>query len=490
MNDNKTSKWLDDRARQSMADNGFEPKFPPDALDQLAKLESSVGETRSEGNIADLSDLLWSSIDNESSRDLDQIEYAEQLENGDIRILVGIADVDHLIKKDSAIDRHAAQNTVTIYTETEIFPMLPEDLSTGLTSLNEDENRMAIVIELVIKANGDVPGNNVYRAMVRNRAKLDYESIGDWLDDGGAAPEKINSTPGLKDQILLQRTAAERLHKFRLEKGALEFESIESSAVIENGEVRDLKAVRPNSARKLIENFMIAANVEMAEFLDAHGFASIRRVVKTPDHWQGIREIAEKFGTHLPDEPNGRALAEFLVSQRRSDPLHFPDLSLSIIKLIGSGEYVVQQPGEQGDGHFGLGVRDYAHSTAPNRRFPDIVVQRLVKAAIAGGPQPYSVEELEAIAEHCNVQEKAARKVERKMRKIVAATVMKHRVGESFDAVVTGVTDHGTYARILRPPVDGRIVRGENGLKLGQKLDVKLISADPRTGFIDFAARH
>ena len=473
-----------------MADNGLEPNFPADALDELKKLEKSNNEIPSRSGIADLRDLLWSSIDNEASRDLDQIEYAEQLDNGDIRILVGIADVDHLVKKDSAIDQHAAQNTVTIYTETEIFPMLPTELSTGLTSLNENEDRLAIVIELVMNANGDVPGNNVYRALVRNRAKLDYESIGDWLDEGGAIPEKVRSTPGLKEQILLQQTAAERLHKFRLEKGALEFESIESSAVIENGEVRDLKAIRPNSARKLIENFMIAANVEMAEFLDAHGFASIRRIVKTPEHWEGIREIAEKLGTQLPDEPDGRALAEFLVSRRQADPLHFPDLSLSIIKLIGSGEYVVQQPGEQGDGHFGLGVRDYAHSTAPNRRYPDIVVQRLVKAAIKGEPQPYSIDELDAIAEHCNVQERAARKVERKMRKIVAATVMKHRVGETFDAVVTGVTNHGTYARILRPPVDGRIVRGENGLKLGQKLDVKLISADPRTGFIDFAARH
>ena len=473
-----------------MGENGFEPNFPPDAIDELKKIESTDTRIESIPNVTDLRDLLWSSIDNESSRDLDQIEYAEQLDNGDIRILIGIADVDHLVIKDSAIDRHAAQNTVTIYTETEIFPMLPTELSTGLTSLNEDENRKAIVIELVIKANGDVPGNTVYRALVRNRAKLDYESIGDWLDEAGAIPEKIDSTPGLREQILLQQTAAQRLHKFRLEKGALEFESIESSAVIENGEVRDLKAVRSNSARKLIENFMIAANVEMAEFLDAHGFASIRRVVKTPEHWQGIREIAEKLGTRLPEEPDGRALGEFLVSQRQADPLHFPDLSLSIIKLIGSGEYVVQQPGEQGDGHFGLGVRDYAHSTAPNRRYPDIVVQRLVKAAISGEPQPYTIEELDGIAEHCNVQEKAARKVERKMRKIVAATVMKHRVGENFDAVVTGVTDRGTYARILRPPVDGRIIRGENGLKLGQKLDVKLISADPRTGFIDFAVRH
>jgi exoribonuclease-2 len=489
VNDNKTSHWLDERARQAMAENGFEPNFPRDALNELEELMHSDGQATAAQTLTDLRDLLWSSIDNESSRDLDQIEYAEELENGDIRILIGIADVDHLVKQHSAIDRHAAKNTVTIYTPTEIFPMLPPEISTGLTSLNEGEDRTAIVIELVIKSNGDVPGNNVYRAIVRNHAKLDYESVGDWLDQIDPVPDKVSATPGLKEQILLQQKAAERLHKFRLEKGALEFESIESSPVIENGEVRSLKSIRPNSARKLIENFMIAANVEMAEFLDAHGFASIRRVVRTPEHWEGIREIADKLGVQLPHLPDARALSEFLVVRRQKDPLHFPDLSLSIIKLIGSGEYVVQQPGEQGDGHFGLGVRDYAHSTAPNRRYPDMVVQRLVKAAINGEPQPYTGDELSLIANHCNQQERGARKVERKLRKIVAATVMKRRVGESFDAVVTGVTNRGTFARILRPPVDGRIVRGEHGLRLGQKIDVKLLSADPKSGFIDFAAR-
>ncbi|HYJ90133.1 MAG TPA: RNB domain-containing ribonuclease [Pyrinomonadaceae bacterium] len=489
MND-KTSNWLDDRARQTMADNGFEPNFPPEALAELDAIEKSYVAPTASDEITDMRELLWSSIDNESSRDLDQIEYAEQLENGDIRILVGIADVDDLIKKDSALDRHAAKNTVTIYTETEMFPMLPQELSTGLTSLNEGEDRMAVIVELVIKENGDVPGNNVFRAIVRNRAKLAYESIGEWLDNNTAVPEKIASTPGLKEQILLQKTAAQRLHKFRLEKGALEFESIEPSAVMENGEVQGIVSVKENSARRLIENFMVAANVEMAEFLEQKGFPALRRVVKTPEHWQGIREIAEKLGENLPEQPDARALAEFLVQQRAKDPLHFPDLSLSIIKLIGSGEYVVQRPGEGGEGHFGLGVRDYAHSTAPNRRYSDIVVQRLVKAAIAGEPPPYSDEELDAIADHCNQQERAARKVERKMRKVVAATVMKRHVGESFDAIVTGVTDHGTFARILRPPVDGRIVRGEHGLKIGEKVDVRLLSADPSSGFIDFAAKH
>jgi exoribonuclease-2 len=490
VNDDKNSNWLDERARQTMKENGFEPNFPPDALAELANIEAQSDKLETGARIADLRDLLWSSIDNASSRDLDQIEYAEQLPNGDIKILVGIADVDHLVKKDSALDRHAAMNTVTIYTETEMFPMLPEELSTDLTSLNEGEDRMAVIVELVVKENGDVPGNEVFRGLIRNKAKLAYETIGAWLDEGGEMPEKVASTPGLKKQIELQHAAAERLHKFRMEKGALEFESIESSAVVENGQVRGIVSVKENSARKLIENFMVAANVEMAEYLDGHGCLSLRRVVKTPEHWEGIREIAEKRGVTLPDGPDARALAEFLVEQRTKDELHFPDLSLAIIKLIGSGEYVVQRPGEEGDGHFGLGVRDYAHSTAPNRRYPDIVVQRMVKAAINGEPQPYTEDDLIAIAEHCNDQERAARKVERKMRKVVAATVMKRHVGESFEAIVTGVTNRGTFARILRPPVDGRIMRGEQGLKIGQKVDVKLLSADPRNGFIDFAARH
>lgn len=473
-----------------MAENGFEPDVPADALAEVQAITSHSEDVSTQTGVADLRGLLWSSIDNETSRDLDQIEYAEQLDNGDIRILVGIADVDELVKKDSALDAHAAKNTVSIYTPTEMFPMLPVELSTNLTSLAEGEDRLGVIVELVVNENGDVPGNNVFRAIVRNRAKLAYESVGAWLDEGSPTPEKIESTPGLKEQILLQRQAAERLHKYRMEKGALEFESIESSAVVENGEIRKIVSVQENSARKLIENFMVAANVEMAEFLGGHNSISLRRVVKTPDHWDGIRDVASGFGERLPEGPDARALAEFLEKRRAADPLHYPDLSLSIIKLIGAGEYIVQVPGESSEGHFGLGVRDYAHSTAPNRRYSDLVVQRLVKAALDGKPAPYSLEELQAIAEHCNVQERAERKVERKMRKVVAATVMKRHIGESFDAIVTGVTPHGTFARILRPPVDGRIVRGEGGLRLGQKISVKLLSADPANGFIDFAARH
>jgi exoribonuclease-2 len=487
MNDQINEAKLDERARQAMRDNGFVAVFPQEVLDQVKALKENR-QTQTNGSIQDLRNLLWSSIDNESSRDLDQIEYAEQLDNGDMRILVGIADVDALVPKDSPIDKFAAQNTVTVYTESEIFAMLPEDLSTGLTSLNENQDRLAIIVELVVKENGDVPGNNVYRGLVRNHAKLAYESVGAWLDENAPMPEKIANSPDLKAQILLQQKAADRLHEFRKAKGALEFESIESSAVVVNGQIRDIKSVEPNSARKIIENFMVAANVEMAEFLDNHNSLSLRRVVKTPERWDRIREVAADLGEDLPEQPDAQALAGFLDKRRAADPEHFPDLSLSIVKLIGAGEYVVQRPGEDGDGHFGLGVRDYAHSTAPNRRYPDIVVQRLVKAAIDGETAPYSEDELNAIAEQCNEQERAARKVERKMRKIVAATVMQNRVGQDFDAIVTGKTASGTFARILRPPVDGRIVKGEEDVRVGQKIEVKLLSADSRNGFIDFAA--
>lgn len=487
MKDQGSTNWLTQRAHQTMLENGFEPEFSAAVWDQIKRIQAA-GEPSSDASIKDLRSLLWSSIDNASSRDLDQIEWAERLPNGDIQVLVGIADVDELVPKGSPIDIHAEQNTVTVYTESKVFPMLPEELSTGMSSLNEDADRLAVVADMTVKENGDVPESTFYRALVRNRGKLSYEKIGDWLDNGGEAPDDLQRLPELKDQIELQREAAKRLAAYRRTKGALEFESIESSAVVEDGEIKGLISVQPNSARKLIENFMVAANVEMAEFLEAKGSISLRRVVKTPQRWDGIVRIAADYGEHLPDVPDQPALAAFLDKRRAADPEHFPDLSLSIVKLIGSGEYVVERPGEDTGGHFGLAVKDYAHSTAPNRRFTDIVVQRLVKAVISEQPSPYSADDLEAIATHCNDQEKAARKVERKMRKIVAATVMRRHIGENFDAIVTGITPSGTFARILRPPVDGRIEQGEQGLNVGQKVNVRLLSADPNSGFIDFAA--
>jgi exoribonuclease-2 len=473
------------QAEQAMIDNGFEPEFSSEVQQQLGQLGPFDA-----GSARDMRDVLWSSIDNETSRDLDQIEWAERLENGDIRVLVGIADVDAVVHKDTPIDRHAAKNTVTVYTESRIFPMLPEELSFDKTSLLEGQERLAIIAEMIVKENGDVPESTFYRARANNRAKLGYEDVGPWLDGQAGVPQKVSAVAGLADQLQLQTVAAKRLAAYREAKGALNFESIESSAVVENGEVKGIRSVVENGARKLIENFMVAANVEMAEFLENSGALSIRRVVKVPERWDGIVKIAAEFGEHLPDTPDQPALAAFLAKRRAADPDHFPDLSLSIIKLIGAGSYVVQRPGEDAGGHFGLAVNDYAHSTAPNRRFTDIVVQRLVKSVIDKTPSPYTAEELDAIAEHANLQEKAARKVERKMRKIVAATVMQRHIGEDFDAIVTGDTSAGVFARILRPPVDGRVVRGEQSIDVGDKVRVKLLSANPHNGFIDFAVEH
>jgi len=488
VNDHAGNDWLDGKAHQAMIENGFEPEFSRGVDEQLKQIETRA-PLPTDGSIKDLRSTLWSSIDNASSRDLDQIEWAEALPGGDIRVLVGIADVDTFVEKGSPIDQHAKQNTVTVYTQSKIFPMLPEELSTGITSLNENNDRLAVVADMIVKENGDVPESTFYRAMVRNQAKLAYEDLGAWLDGSGEMPATVLETAGLKEQIELQKQAAERLRAYRQAKGALEFESIESEAVVEDGVVKGIRSVVPNAARRLIENFMVAANVEMAEFLENHNSVSLRRVVKMPRQWDGIRKIAMEFGDNLPEEPDQPALAAFLEKRRNADPDHFPDLSLSIIKLIGSGEYVVQREGEDAGGHFGLAVQDYAHSTAPNRRFTDIVVQRLVKAIIAGKGAPYTGDELDAIAAHCNDQEKAARKVERKMRKIVAASVMKRHVGETFGAIVTGVTPSGTFARILRPPVDGRITKGEHGLEVGEKIDVRLLAANPNNGFIDFGYR-
>lgn len=486
MSEQLTFSELTEIAREAMSENGFLIEFPPEVRAEIAALVNH--EIESSG-VRDLRNLLWSSIDNESSRDLDQVEYAEELSNGDVRLLVGIADVDEYAPKNSAIDDFARQNTITVYTESSIFPMLPEELSTDLTSLIENADRLAVIVEMTVCKNGEVKGTNIYRALIHNYAKLSYEEIGAWLDAKGKLPEKFAQVRGLQEQIFLQKLAASRLQNFRREKGALEFETIESSPVYAGGEIVNLAVVQTNSARKIIENFMIAANVETAEFLESRGVASLRRAVEIPARWEGIRRVAESVGEELPSTPDSRSLADFLASRRTADPVHFPDLSLSIVKLLGAGDYAVKSSGEDGDGHFGLAVRDYAHSTAPNRRYADLVVQRQVKAVLQKENAPYSIEELKAIADRCNERESRSRKVERKMRKIVAATVMQSRIGESFEAIVTGVTTSGTFARILRPPVDGRIVEGEKSVQIGERIKVQLLAANPENGFIDFAVR-
>lgn len=474
-------------ARRSMIENGFAPEMPPDAVLELRAIDDKQQTELNDPSIRDLRSALWSSIDNRESRDLDQVEYAEALPGNEIRLLIGIADVDAFVPKGSAIDRHAAANTTSVYTGVETFPMLPEQLSNHTTSLLEDADLLVVVIELVLDTEGEVRSRDVYRAKVRNHAKLVYEEVGAWLEDKAPAPKKVSETPGLADQLRLQNEATARLRALRQRSGALNLQTIEAKPVAVDGRVVDLVTSEHNRARDIIESFMVAANTEMAEFIESAGWPSIRRVVRTPERWPRIVEIAKAHGENLPREPDSRALAAFLARRRADDPLHFPDLSLSIVKLLGAGEYTVERPGTEGEGHFGLAVQDYTHSTAPNRRYADLITQRLLKAVVAHRPTPYTEAELRSIAERCTEREDAARKVERLMRKVAAAMLLSERIGEIFDAIVTGVSEKGTFVRLIKPPAEGRVVRGEQGMDVGDRVRVRLISTEPERGFIDFA---
>jgi VacB/RNase II family 3'-5' exoribonuclease len=475
-------------AHQVMIDAGFVPDVPHSVLDELHSIESRAQSFPADSSARDLRALLWSSIDDSKSRDLDQVEYAESLPNGDIRLMIGIADVDEIVQKGSGIDAHAAENSTSVYTGVKTFSMLPEELSTDMTSLVGGADRSSIVLEMVVNKDGVVQASDVYHATLHNYAKLSYEVVGSWLDNNGAIPAGVATVPGMDVQIRLQVDAARRLRELRRQHGALELETIQATAVVNaTGQVTDLAVTQRNSARDLIENFMIAANVAMAQFLEAKGIMSLRRVVRTPENWSRIVELAHGLAEELPATPNSRSLADFLARRKAADPQHFPDLSLSIVKLIGRGEYTVQTSAAPSDGHFGLAVHDYTHSTAPNRRFADLVTQRLVKAALSKAQAPYTETELTKIAAHCTEREDAARKVERKMRKVAAAVLFEHRIGEEFDAIVTGVTPRGTFARLIDSPVDGRVMRGEHGLRVGDRVRVKLLATDPLRGFIDFA---
>jgi len=470
-------------ARETMLKEGFHPDIPADVHQQALEIDESAIIGKS--TVRDLRKILWSSIDNATSRDLDQIEFVEK-EGEDFRVLIGIADVDAFAAKGSPLDNYAAQNTISVYTGVKTFPMLPLELSTDKSSLVEGEDRLAIVIELKVTPDGSVTTGDVFRALVRNQAKLSYESIGKWFDDDGAVPDEVSRLPNLESQLRLQLDAAQHLGDARKRHGALRLETNQATPLVdESDRIVDLSLDERNSARDLIENFMVAANGAMAEFLDRLGVASLRRVVQTPENWPRIQEIASELNDKLPSAPDALALSQFLERRRVADPDRFPDLSLAIVKLLGPGDYVVRIPGQESDGHFGLAVHRYTHSTAPNRRYADLIIQRLLKSS---NPAPYSVGELEAIANHCNDRESAARKVERKMRKVAAAVFMADRVGDEFKAIVTGVTPKGTFARIIKPPVDGMIVKREQGLKVGQQIRVKLLSTDPEQGFIDFAA--
>ena len=466
-------------ARQVLLDNGFDPVMPPELDRTIPARDPLEGER-------DLRMLPWSSIDNEESRDLDQIEVAAELPDGTIRVAVGIADVDALVPKGSPIDVHALRNTTTLYTGVHVFPMLPEVLSVDRTSLLDGQERLAVVTDFVVDREGRVDDSKteIFIARVLNKAKLVYERVGAFLEGKGPGPtDKV-----IVDQLRIQDVAAQRLRKRRHEQGALELESVEARTVSVDGKVVDLEVVEKNRARELIEDLMIAANGATARYLESRGWSSIRRVVRAPRRWDRLVELAKSFGFVLPPEPSPRPLAEFLESRKAADPARFADVSLSVVKLIGPGEYALQRASDPDTGHFGLAVDDYAHSTAPNRRYPDLVTQRLLKACARGAKPPYTDAELADIARQCTDRETSARKVERTMRKVAAAVLLSTRVGEVFDAIITGATDKGVFARLIHPAAEGRVVRGDRGLDVGDAVQVRLLDTNPMKGFVDFEA--
>jgi len=484
MNDFRSSPIdLQAMARQVMLAQGFEPNFPPDTQQQLVAIRTHPPQLAPSDKVRDLRALLWSSIDNDTSKDLDQIEVAERLPNGNVKVMVGIADVDSFVEKDSPIDQHAARETTSVYTGVIVFPMLPNELSTGASSLLPDVDRPAVVTEFVVDASGSLASSDVYRAIVRNQAQLTYNAVGAWLEGTAAAP-KVAASSEIQAQLKLQDEAAQALRKLRYANGALNIDTSEVHPVVLNQKVIDVVKQEKNRATDLIEDFMIGANGVVARLLEK--VSSLRRIVKTPEHWDGIVRLAAAQGVTLPAQADSKALNDFLLKRKAADPDHFADLSLAVIKLIGPGEYVLERPGDPEQGHFGLAVQDYTHSTAPNRRFADVVTQRLIKSLLDGKPGPYSDDELAGIAANCTQKGDAARKVEREMSKRLAAVAMGHRVGETFDAIVTGVTPKGTFVRVMQPHIEGLLAQGAQGLRVGDKIRAKLTRTDVQRGFIDF----
>ena len=473
-------------AHATMIEHGFQPDLPAGVERELSAIQAHPAPPAAAG-AQDLRKLLWSSIDNDTSKDLDQIEWAEQLSDGRIRVLIGVADVDARVVAGSIIDGHAKSETTSVYTGVKVFPMLPAELSEGITSLNENEDRVALVIEYTVDKAGTTASGKAYRALVRNHAQLAYNAVGAWLEGRGPAPAKVAASADLAAQLKLQDTAAQRMVDGRFQHGALDLETIETRPVMLKEQAVEIARLEKNRATSLIEEFMVAANGVIARTFEEAGIASIRRIVRTPKRWERIVELAQGLGTTLPVEPDSKALNDFLLAQKTKDPDHFPDLSLATVKLMGPGEYVLVKPNEVSPGHFGLAVQDYTHSTAPNRRFPDVVTQRLMKAWLAKAPQPYTTDDLSAIATHCTLMEDNARKVEREMQKRIAAVVLHSRIGQSFKAIVTGVNNYGVFVRTLDPHVDGMVVQGGKGLDVGDKVTAKLVSTDPQRGFIDFA---
>jgi VacB/RNase II family 3'-5' exoribonuclease len=475
---------LEQIARRAMKEYGFVPDFPADALRELEALQQVDRVAEPPG--IDLRHLLWVSIDNDDSLDLDQLTVAEVLTDTQMKVLVAVADVAALVKKNSAIDAHARQNTTSVYTAGRIFPMLPEKLSTDLTSLNYHEDRPAMIIEMVIGGGGVMQGSNIYRARVRNQAKLAYNSVAAWLEGKGPMPAAVAAVPGLAENLRLQDRVAQELKALRHEHGALDLQTLEARPVFVGDELQDLQADERNRAKEIIEDFMIAANGVTARFLHGKKVASLRRMVRSPKRWERIVEIAAQHNFKLPAQPDSKSLEGFLAAQKAADLLRFPDLSLAVIKLLGPGEYVVEAPDEAAPGHFGLAVKDYTHSTAPNRRFPDLITQRILKAALKGSPLPYSRGELTELARHCTEKENDANKVERLVTKSAAAMLLSSRIGDRFDAICTGAADKGTWVRIFQPPIEGRLLYGVEGVDVGHRLKVQLIRTDVEKGYIDF----
>ena len=471
-------------AHRVMLERGLLPDFSRQALNELEQIHGPA--QRDGAGMRDLRNLPWCSIDNDDSRDLDQLTVAQAAPDGTTTVFVAIADVDSIVRKQSAIDGHARHNTTSVYTIAEVFPMLPERLSTDLTSLNLDSDRVAIVVEMTFAANGALQRSDIYEALVRNCAKLAYNSVAAWLEGTGTMPEPIAKVAGLEANLRLQDRIAQQLKSLRHVHGALDFQTIEARPVFDGEMLLDLEPDTRNKAKEIIEDFMIAANSVAARYLASKKIPSMRRVVRTPNRWDRIVELANEHKFTLPQNPDSKALGQFLATAKASDPVRFPDLSVSVIKLMGAGEYVVEMPGDDAIGHFSLAVRDYAHSTAPNRRYPDLITQRLLKAAIKGERMPYDSDDLEELAQHCTEEEDAAKKVERQVEKSAAAMLLESKIRYQFEAIVTGASVKGTWVRLLNRPIEGRLVEGYDGMDVGRRIRVQLIHTDVERGYIDF----
>ena len=489
-NDKQHRAILQNIAHRVMLERGLLPDFSTAVMAELGRMKSPATKegtpAGTEHQIRDLREYIWASIDNDDSRDLDQLTVAEALPADKVKILVAIADVDAVVKNDSAIDQHARHNTTSVYTAAEIFPMLPEEISTNITSLNLSEERLALVIEIVIGGDGSLQDSDIYHAWVRNHAKLAYNSLAAWLEGNGDTPAAVAAVNGLDENLRLQDKATQRMKNLRHIHGALTLETIEAKPVFDGDQIRALEIEETNRAKEIIEDLMIAANGVTARYLSARKFPSIRRVVRIPKRWERIVEIANEHGSKLPVKPDSKALEEFLIKEKTADPLRFPDLSLAVIKLLGNGEYIAELPEGNAPGHFGLAVKDYAHSTAPNRRYPDLLTQRLLKAALSDQPVPYKIVELDELAAHCTAAEDAATKVERQVEKSAAALLLESRIGEQFDSIVTGASEKGTWVRLLSLPVEGKLVEGFDDIDVGDRMRVQLIDTNVERGYIDF----